>query len=100
MFTVSRIKRFSLRVINTHEPSKKENAMKIVWALQIESVKQVGSGGNMELIPAVRGFAPFVVSREYAEKHKPHAGGYYVAYEGGCKSFSPAAAFEGDYAKV
>ena len=31
------------------------------------------------------------------EKHKPHAGGYYVVYDDGYKSFSPAKAFEEGY---
>ena len=94
MFTVSRIKCFLIRFINTHEPSKKEIDMQIVWALQIENVKHVGSGGDMELIPAVKGFESFVVSREYVEEHRPHGGGYYVAHRGGERSFLPAAAVE------
>lgn len=36
-------------------------------------------------------------SKEYGEKHKPYAGGYYVVYEEGYTSFSPAEAFENGY---
>lgn len=36
-------------------------------------------------------------SKEYGEKHKPYAGGYYVVYEDGYTSFSPAEAFESGY---
>lgn len=38
------------------------------------------------------------VSVEYMAKHKPQLGGYFVRYEDGYESFSPAAAFEGGYA--
>ena len=33
----------------------------------------------------------------YMHKHKPEVGGYYVVYEDGYKSFSPAGAFESGY---
>ena len=34
------------------------------------------------------------VSSEYITKHKPRPGGYYVRYEDGHESWSPAEAFE------
>ena len=34
---------------------------------------------------------------EYVAKHKLEVGGYYVVYEDGYKSFSPASAFESGY---
>lgn len=37
------------------------------------------------------------MSPEYVAKHKPEVGGYYVVYEDGYKSFSPAGAFESGY---
>ena len=67
--------------------------MSILWALQIEHVR-FDSDGDMELVPAVKGFTPFAVSREYAETYKPHAGGYYVAHRDGHRSFLCAAAVE------
>jgi len=36
----------------------------------------------------------------YLEKHEPVVGGYYVLYEDGYESFSPAKAFEGGYTLV
>ena len=36
----------------------------------------------------------------YCQQHKPKVGGYYVRYEDGYESFSPAAAFEGCYTPV
>jgi hypothetical protein len=40
------------------------------------------------------------VSREWMEKHEPKVGGYYVVYEDGYASFSPAQAFENGYARI
>lgn len=37
---------------------------------------------------------------EYISKHSPKPGGYYVRYEDGYKSFSPAAAFESGYTRI
>lgn len=38
-----------------------------------------------------------LVTIDYIEKHKPQAGGYFVRYDDGYASFSPAAAFEAGY---
>lgn len=86
--------------MSTSQEMPKYKCHKEVWALKIESIKKVDNDGNAEITPTDKGFAPFVVSREYAEKHKPHAGGYYVVYEDGYKSFSPAGAFESGYARL
>jgi hypothetical protein len=40
------------------------------------------------------------VSVEYFNKHQPHPGGYYVRYEDGYESFSPAKAFEEGYTRI
>lgn len=37
------------------------------------------------------------VSYAFDTKHQPEVGGYYVVYEDGYESYSPAAAFEGGY---
>jgi hypothetical protein len=42
----------------------------------------------------------FVVSGEFMSKHKPVAGGYFVVYEDGYESFSPAQAFEEGYTLI
>jgi len=41
-----------------------------------------------------------MVSAEYMAKHTPRAGGYWVRYEDGYESFSPATAFESGYVRV
>lgn len=45
-------------------------------------------GGTVSLLP------------DWHEKHKPLVGGYYVVYEDGYTSYSPAEAFEGGYTSV
>lgn len=37
---------------------------------------------------------------EYFEKHKPEKGGYFVLYEDGYKSWSPAKVFEEGYDQI
>lgn len=49
------------------------------------------------IVPVEQGYAPFFVDEEYVRKHNPVAGGYYVVYEDGYKSWSPADAFEKGY---
>lgn len=52
------------------------------------------------LVPADRTFAPFFVDDAYMAKHAPAVGGYYVVYEDGYTSYSPAKAFEDGYTRV
>ncbi len=52
------------------------------------------------IVPEDQRYARFCVESAYVEKHKPVAGGYYVVYGDGYKSFSPAAAFEEGYSKI
>jgi hypothetical protein len=56
--------------------------------------------GEKIITPEDERYAPFKVSKEYVEKHNPQAGGYYVVYKDGYKSFSPAEAFEEGYTKL
>lgn len=42
-------------------------------------------------------YAPILVEDSYVAKHNPQAGGYYVVYPDGYKSWSPAGAFEDGY---
>lgn len=78
---------------------------KEVHALKIEAVKDTTepgdeTDGSRVLIFSEKPFAPLRVNREYVAKHKPEAGGYYVVYEDGYTSFSPAKAFEDGYARI
>ena len=75
---------------------------KEVWALKIAELQDptkpdCESDGSRVIVPADAGYAPFRVDRDYVHKHKPQVGGYYVVYDDGYKSFSPAKAFEEGY---
>ena len=59
--------------------------------------EEAESDGSMLMTPMDDGYAPFILDKEYVQKHKPKIGGYYVVYEDGYKSFSPAQAFEEGY---
>lgn len=73
---------------------------KEVWALKIKSLSNEERPTHYTITPEDARYAPFEVENEYVEKHKPEAGGYYVVYKDGYKSFSPAAAFEEGYTQI
>ncbi len=52
------------------------------------------------IVPEESGIAPFEISQQYLSKHQPCIGGYYVVYQDGYSSFSPAEAFESGYTRV
>ena len=66
-----------------------------VWALKIAKFDVVHGVGF--ITPEEPGYATFEVPPEYVTKHNPQAGGYYVVYDDGYKSWSPAKAFEDGY---
>lgn len=74
----------------------KYKCTKEVWALRIECV-QSDTMGNGYLYPWDEGYGEIKVSPAYMEKHAPYAGGYYVVYKDGYKSFSPPDAFQEGY---
>jgi hypothetical protein len=64
---------------------------KQVWALKIKAVD------GLVLTPEDKGFAPFTVEPDWMQRNNCEAGGYYVVYKDGYKSYSPAPAFEDGY---
>lgn len=56
--------------------------------------------GSATITPAETDYAPFKVDAAYVRKHDPKAGGYYVVYADGYKSWSPADAFEDGYTRI
>jgi hypothetical protein len=75
---------------------------KEVWALKIAEVIDPTEPGNESdgsriIVQADAGYAQFRVDHEYMRRNKPVPGGYYVVYQDGYKSFSPAQAFEDGY---
>ena len=78
---------------------------KEVWALEITEVvfPEIESFPSPPVILKFEKgdmFAPIEVSMDWAKKHSPKPGGYYVVYADGYKSFSPAEAFEDGYTLV
>lgn len=87
---------------------------KQVYALKIKSIERLpeesrtnsdresdGCGSGAIVTPEEdRRYAPFTVSADYLRRHKPVAGGYYVVYDDGYQSFSPAKAFEEGYTLI
>jgi len=81
---------------------------KIVHALKIKAILNPNrdidqeDDGERILTFADEGFeaGAFTVDGAYMRKHKPQPGGYYVVYEDGYKSFSPAQALEAGYTRL
>uniref|UniRef100_A0A6H1ZY02 Uncharacterized protein n=1 Tax=viral metagenome TaxID=1070528 RepID=A0A6H1ZY02_9ZZZZ len=87
----------------------KYQSHKIVWALKIKEIvfdydlakaEDRETDGSATITPEEEGYAPFKVDPAYVRKHQPKAGGYYVVYKDGYKSWSPADAFEGGYTQI
>jgi hypothetical protein len=83
----------------------KYRSHKTVWALKIKAVADPTkpgdeTDGSRVLTFEDPGYAPMRVAHAYVRKHDPKAGGYFVAYEDGYLSFSPADAFETGYTRI
>ena len=74
---------------------------KVVQALKLRAVlRNQRADGTALLVPEEEGFIPFRVSRAYLLKHDPQPCGYYVRYQDGYESWSPAPAFEEGYRRI
>ena len=85
--------------MNVTREMPKYECHKKVWALKIAGIVGDQHGG-VYFQPAEEGYGKVPLTPEYVAKHKPEVGGYYVVYEDGYKSFSPASAFESGYTRV
>jgi len=72
---------------------------KVVQALKITLVTPTGCNAHF-IVPQEEGFEPIEVSSEWVRQHNPKPGGYYVVYEDGYTSYSPAQAFERGYTLI
>ena len=89
---------------------------KRVWALKIKSIeRRKPTIADIEAVlngdpnppenaaaiitPEEPSSAPFPVTAEYMRKHDPQPGGYWVRYQDGYESWSPAQAFEEGYTR-
>lgn len=79
---------------------------KQVWALKIASVTDPNTDptaetdGSRILSFEDEGYSTIRVDAEYVRKHNPQPGGYYVVYQDGYTSWSPAKSFEEGYTRV
>ena len=74
---------------------------KKVWAFKIFNIlERKGETGYVSYVLSDGASAVVYVSMEYVEKHKPEVGGYYVRYQDGYESYSPAGAFEEGYSLI
>ena len=100
-------------------PMPRYQCHKKVWALKIAAIETVkpnieeldailnstenGSPDKVlgaVITPTENGYGAFGVSQDFMRKHEPQVGGYYVVYDDGYKSFSPAQAFEEGYTRL
>ena len=76
---------------------------KVVAAVKIKELEHQEDGGALlwpELPKDFFAMAAFSVSPEWMTKHEARVGGYYVFYEDGYRSYSPAEAFENGYTRI
>ncbi len=71
---------------------------KQVRALKIAHL--VANPRGVELHFEDQRYAPMQFPAQWIDQHKVEAGGYFVWYEDGYKSFSPAGAFEAGYTLI
>lgn len=72
---------------------------KVVRAAKITALRQNGNPDMPDLVLGEIGGIVTVLPDWHA-KNKPQVGGYYVVYEDGYRSYSPAKAFEEGYIKI
>jgi hypothetical protein len=75
---------------------------KEVHALKIEAIEDPNSAtdGSRLLRFVEYAYAPIGVGGDWIARHRPVVGGYYVVYDDGYASFSPAKAFEYGYTRL
>lgn len=90
--------------MKTSEIQRLYKSHKTVRAFKISSVRKQCDGSAVifsDSVAHIAGEDPGVeVSKEYIDKHNPYPGGYWVEYEDGYQSFSPAGAFEQGYSEI
>ncbi len=85
--------------MNATTEMPKYKCHKEVHALKITAIDHWKKGENCGAILVANG-AAVEVDNAYLDKHNPQAGGYYVVYADGYKSYSPAQAFEEGYTRI
>ena len=78
-----------------YQSHKKVRAAKIT---EIESHESDGTGSHTMIFGEIGG-SKFLTD-DWQSRFKPEVGGYYVVYDDGYTSFSPAKAFEEGYSRI
>ena len=73
---------------------------KEVTAFKIDQIRTRFFYTEAILYPKDDRLDPVFVNIDYIEKHQPEAGGYWVRYDDGYESYSPATAFEAGYTRI
>jgi hypothetical protein len=73
---------------------------KEVKAVKIHFIDLNHENSGAFISPEDPGMDRIEVSAEWLNKHQPQAGGYFVRYDDGYTSYSPAEAFEGGYTLI
>jgi len=77
-----RVQAVKIKEVSLHDPTGSEPPLAVAGGFIIHDLPGVG---------------PIAFDAAFWEKHKPQAGSYYVVYEDGYKSVSPAIPFEDGY---
>jgi len=64
-----------------------------VWALQIDSIFKKRNSKEYKILAVNTSYGGIDIDQDYIDKHKPHAGGYYIVNKTGYKSFLPYETF-------
>lgn len=74
---------------------------KLVKAARITAIAEIENAARSGVTATLSdGCGEVILPESYVQKHRPYVGGYYVIYDDGYKSFSPAKAFEEGYALI
>jgi hypothetical protein len=80
-----------------YQSHKKVHAFKILAV----SYEETPDGISLVcIVPTDPNLSPVYIDYDWYYKHRPQAGGYYVVYEDGYTSYSPAEAFENGYTLI
>ena len=73
---------------------------KEVRAVKLARVEHHQNPTSIFLVPEDKRFDKIEVDYNFIAKHNPAAGGYYIVYQDGYTSWSPAEAFEDGYTLI
>lgn len=94
----------SSREMPRYQSHKQVHALKIQHIHHFPNPDITGASGAASyggvIHPEDKNYSPFDISADYICKHRPMPGGYYVVYDDGYESYSPAEPFEAGYSLI